>query len=221
MLTKRAPELLKPKILVGLIILISACLFVVSCAASGTAVRELPRSRSLATSITVEVRQTDDQGRSLPFKTVFPNRWSFRNNGTSYEPCTAVSSKALRVLGADAASVRDSASADSQTARGCSWTISAGDVKFASVSQVVGNSPPLSEYKQARAGTVQWMPDISFAGRPALVGTSLIGECEIHVRSGSAGVGTIVTFLVDPPPTSEICAKAIAFTRATIDQMPP
>ncbi|MFT4127988.1 MAG: DUF3558 domain-containing protein, partial [Gordonia sp. (in: high G+C Gram-positive bacteria)] len=45
------------------------------------------------------MRQTDDQGRRLPFDTEFPQRWSDGNDGTSYEPCTALSPDRLTELG--------------------------------------------------------------------------------------------------------------------------
>ncbi len=62
---------------------------------------------------------------------------------------------------------------------------------------------------------------MSLIGRRVAVATSKsIPECTTFVRSGEAIVVTNLSVYLDSPPLDEICEKVIAFTRATIDQIP-
>lgn len=165
------------------------------------------------------IRQTDAQGRALPFTTVFPRRWSNGNDGTTYEPCTSASASILVANNLDPQSARDAAAADHQTARGCVWSLS--DREHAALSQYVGNQPDLDTYKQINAQFLDWRVDMSLIGRRVAVATSKsIPECTTFVRSGEAIVVTNLSVYLDSPPLDEICEKVIAFTRATIDQIP-
>ncbi|WP_431817923.1 DUF3558 family protein [Gordonia jacobaea] len=166
-----------------------------------------------------DVRQTDEAGRPLPFTTVFPRRWSNGNDGTTYEPCTAADTTTLRAAGLDPRSARDAAIADHQTARGCRWSYT-GSTSH-SLTQIVGNNGPLHEYKLKKSTSFVWRPDTSINMRLVAVGSvHELGECTAMVDSGRAIVFTRMSAYSDPPPIDEICDKAIAFTRATIDQMP-
>ncbi|MCM3894057.1 MULTISPECIES: DUF3558 family protein [Gordonia] len=203
-------------------LLLSACLFTLSSCYSvdGQPRAEFSPTSSIgATPSTNTIRQTDDHGRSLPFSTKFPRRWSNGNDGTTYEPCTAATESILIANSLDPRSARDAAAADHQTARGCMWSLS--DRNLASLSQFVGNQPDLDTYKQMNAQFVTWRADISMSGRRVAVSTTpSIPECTTFVRSGDAIVVTDLSISIDAPPINEICDKAIAFTRATIDQMP-
>ena len=181
---------------------------------------ESPSSIGLTTpSSGSAVRQTDANGHPLPFTNVFPRRWSNGNDGTAYEPCTAASSEILSANDLDPASVRDAAIADHQTARGCRWSVLGQSSAY--ISQIVGNQPALEAYKLQQDEMVHWLPNTSIGGRTAAVGSSpLATDCTTFVESGEAIVATRASVNISPPPISEICDKAIAFTRATIDQIP-
>ncbi|MFT4199604.1 DUF3558 family protein [Gordonia sp. (in: high G+C Gram-positive bacteria)] len=141
------------------------------------------------------------------------------NDGTTYEPCDGPTRESLTALGWSPDSRHDAAVVDNQTARGCAWNDShLGSVW--GISQTVGNSPSLSAYKQMNSA-FQWQQDQVLGDRP--VGVHLIGRstCATRVQSQRAGVSTVASYnRVPAPPTSEICARAIAFTKATIDRMP-
>lgn len=173
-------------------------------------------------SMTPTIRQTDDAGRPLPFRTVFPNRWSTNNDGTSYEPCTSVTDAVLTSQGLDPSSARDAASVDHQTVRGCQWAIA--NTRRSSVSQHVGNmagsrSGSLDDYK-AFNDDFMWFPDQIIDGRT--VGLFSLGadDCATIVVSGRAFVFTDATLDRDDASVAENCRVALAFTRATISQIP-
>lgn len=121
----------------------------------------------------------------------------------------------------DPESVSDAATANHQTARGCSWDYK-GE-RFASLDQIVGNMNgsvvDLPTYK-TRNRTWRWFPDELVAGR--IVGVSSLGvdDCATHVESGTALVSTDVSVGSSGTDVSENCRRALAFTRATIDLIP-
>lgn len=169
------------------------------------------------------IRQTDARGLRLPFDTEHPHRWSEANDGTEYEPCTAVGKEQLTALGIDPSSVHDAAGTDGQTLRGCNWQYRAERRNLWMVSQIVGNSPSLAADKAAKGrSTDRWLPDRTVDGRQ--VGVHQFaggGACDTYVQSGRAAVNTIVMYNGLPlPPVEEICAKALEFTEATIGKMP-
>lgn len=175
----------------------------------------------ISSSVPKSIRQTDAQGRELPFVTKFPDRWSVNNDQTTYEPCTTVDVQTLLHLNLDPGSVADAASANHQTARGCIWKYK-GE-RFAALSQYVGNMNggvrSLVDYK-AKNSRWQWYPDQDIAGR--VVGVASIGtdDCATHVQSGGALVATEVGIGSTSDDVSENCRRALAFTRATIDLIP-
>ncbi|MGV9795298.1 DUF3558 family protein [Gordonia sp. NPDC003422] len=198
-----------------------AIMGIASCAVDGTAVGEGPVV-ARQPSMTPSIRQTDDAGRLLPFTTVFPNRWSTNNDGTAYEPCTSATDAILISQGLDPASARDAASADHQTVRGCRWAIA--NTRRSSVSQHVGNmagsrSKGLDDYK-ALNNDFNWFPDQVIDGRT--VGLFSLGadDCATIVVSGKAFVFTDATLDRDDENIAENCRVALAFTRATISQIP-
>lgn len=170
------------------------------------------------------VEQSASKGSvALPFEPSFSRRSNSANDGTDYEPCVAVGPRDLAALGVDPYSVRDAAGTDGQTARGCLWRY-ADLVSEAgwTVSQIVGNSPSLAHAKRKASGTHDaWFPDLDIHGRT--VGVHYLttgGDCDTYVQSGKAAVSTIVVTLDPGVPVSEICDRAIAFTKATIDKIP-
>ncbi|WP_440713580.1 DUF3558 family protein [Gordonia sp. FQ] len=204
-------------------VVLAAVLFVAAtgCGESRHSVRSPRATRDSAVD---EIRQRDAQGRLLPFTTVFRHRWNSANDGTPYEPCTALDSAGLVALGVEPQSVKDVAGTDGQTARGCMWrygTATAG--RGWAVVQAVGNSPSLAADKRKRhIETDLWLPDLVIDGRVVgLHQSALGGTCDTYVQSGKAAVSTLVS-VSDPEATlDEICERALAFTRATIGQMPP
>ncbi|WP_083835903.1 DUF3558 family protein [Gordonia otitidis] len=190
------------------------------CQTSGSPKAELTAENLLvSTEVSSSIRQTDAGGRTLPFTTKFPRRWNSGNDGTPYEPCTAATTGILRDTGLEPNSVEDAAAADFQTARGCRWRFV--DTRLASLSQTVGNSADLDAYKRRHSSSVSWHDDLAVSGRIVAVSTEPDQRvCDTYVQTGSAIVVTTTHFSYKPPPISEICDKAIAFTRATIDQMP-
>ncbi|WP_353507229.1 DUF3558 family protein [Gordonia sp. ABSL1-1] len=197
----------------------------VGCSAStGDAVGESDLSPSMPHSIASSVvRQTDEAGRQLPFQTAFPNRWSANNDGSPYEPCTALSEDMLLRAGMVPASAMDAAVADGQTARGCVWRVGSGHK--GTISQIVGNltdpQDGLTGYKRLNSSGIEWFADTRVDGRTVAVGSSSSAHCLAVVQSQRAIVATIARMVaLDRPPVPQICERAIAFTRATIDQIP-
>lgn len=149
----------------------------------------------------------------------FPNRRNRGNDGTSYEPCVSLTKEAADELGIDPMSVRDAALVDGQTARGCDWSYR--DSRWWLASQIVGNSPSLTAYKQAQQ-TYRWRDDVIIGDRTTAVSEVDQTTCATHIQSGTAGITTLVQYAFTNGPTiDEICERAIAFTKATIDKMPP
>ncbi|MDJ0455337.1 DUF3558 family protein [Gordonia amicalis] len=193
----------------------------VSCTAHGepSAAPSVPQSSVAAPSI----RQTDDEGRTLPFENPFPNRWSANNDGSAYEPCTQISEALIREFGLDPQSIEDVAASDFQTARGCSWTFN--DDGRSSLSQAVGNLTPAAQgldgYKRFNAAGTTWYPDIEIDGRRVLVGSIASGECTQIVRSGDAAVVTTITRVgFDRPSTVDVCRTVEQFVRSTLPGIP-
>lgn len=181
-------------------------------------IHNIQPSTSNTTSTTI--RQTADNGLRLPFNTKFPNRWSELNDGTDYEPCTALTYEDLTALAIIPSTAADIALANHQTARGCGWSLS--EPEYASINQQVGNSSSLQAYSSRYSNVVDWRPSININNRQVLVGVEAEQpSCTTVVQSKRAAVITTVDMPVNPLALDQICAKAIAFTKATIDKMPP
>lgn len=171
-----------------------------------------------ATSAPGIVRQTDSEGRRLPFTTQFPNRWSSSNDGTTYEPCTSVANEVLIATGLDPHSAADVASADHQTARGCRWQFAGQSSAF--LSQFVGQDETLADYKRTHQVSSRFLSDEKIQDRTVLVSTAGDRECSTFVQSEQAIVATTVLIVIDPPSPAELCDLALSFTRSTIGQIP-
>ena len=165
------------------------------------------------------VRQTDSSGRRLPFTTHFPNRWSYRNDGTDYEPCTSVDPKLLVLTGFDPESVSDAALADGQTLRGCIWNGLADSA--IRLSQFLSNSKSIAEYKRNASEIYYWEPDIEIGGRTVAVGQDRDSKsCMSVVQSGRANISTLISYSGVSGVNEDICDKVKMFTKATIGGIP-
>ncbi len=191
-------------------------------AATGCAVDGEPRSATTASPLgktpSEAVRQNDDSGKRLPFTTTFPDRWSRNNDGTKYEPCTALTDAELADTGLDPHSVSDIALANRQTVRGCLWQYAS--LRNSSLSQGTGNAPTFEERITDRDWyKTSW--DIRIDGRLVMVDSTGRYDCSTTVKSGDAPVVTIVMRTADLIPLTELCKYAIDFTRRTIPKMEP
>ncbi|WP_338155878.1 DUF3558 domain-containing protein [Gordonia alkanivorans] len=205
-------------------ILLSAsviCYASIGCSISGSPAAVSPLSQQ--TSTPGQVRQADDAGNRLPFVTPFPNRWNSNNDGTQYEPCTAVTTDTLRRSGLVPESVVDVAKSDFQTARGCRWRFE-GKQRSA-LSQSVGNlsdsEKDVLDYKVKNLRTMDWYPNLTIDGRTVIVGSLNDLECTASVQSGNAVVGTTVVRLGgENEPMDTMCQSAVDFLRSTLPQIP-
>lgn len=195
---------------------ITSALALASCSVTGEPVPQVDQPYSPAP--TTAIRQTDDQGKKLPFSTKFPDRWSDNNDGTSYEPCTAVAGSTLRQFDLDPTSASDVAVANHQTARGCNWKF-AND-RANSISQFVGNGPSLDEYR-TRNADFEFLPDVQIEGRQVLR-YRIFGDdqCAATIQSGKSQVLTIAYLYRNTPPREQLCDTAVNFLRATIEKIP-
>lgn len=150
----------------------------------------------------------------------FKRRTNPGNNGTAYEPCSALSVQSASSLNIDVSSIKDTAVVDGQTARGCFWRYLAPESHNWFLTQSVGNSPSLSSYKSKQHSNT-WRDDMIISGRTAGVFETSANTCGTYIQVEHAGVVTVAQFTsAQSPPIDEICNRAIAFTRATIDKMP-
>lgn len=192
-----------------------------ACTTTGNPVAQSSQNTPSASS--AHIRQTDSSGKRLPFETEFPNRWSINNDGTPYEPCTAVTPNVLRTFKLDPQSVGDVAASDFQTARGCQWTFL--DENRSTLAQQVGNlvnpAAGLTGYKELSTSGAVWYPDYEIDGRRVIMSSLFPGECGVVVQSGSAIVATsVLRFGVNRPPQGAICETASEFLQATIAKIP-
>jgi hypothetical protein len=170
------------------------------------------------TSTPAPIRQTDDRGKPLPFTTRFPDRWSANNNGTSYEPCTALNDAELTSLGLNPTTVRDVALANHQTARGCIWKYFGKSM--GGISQSTGNRPTF-EYELTDREWYIRSYTTTIGGRLAIVNYWKQFSCFTIVKVENARVTTTANRVLTPTPEAELCNLAIEFTKLTIPKMPP
>lgn len=164
------------------------------------------------------IRQNDDSGKKLPFTTTFPDRWSSNNDGTKYEPCTALTDSELVDAGIDPHSVSDIALANRQTARGCKWEYA--NLRNSGLSQATGDAPTFENRMTDRDWyKTSW--DIRIDGRLVMVDSASPYTCSTTVKSGRSPVVTIADRITDVISLTELCNYAIDFTRRTIPKMEP
>ncbi|MGK2379011.1 DUF3558 domain-containing protein [Gordonia tangerina] len=186
-----------------------------ACTASGPATEQ--PSMTLHSSA---IRQTDEAGNALPFENTYPKRWNASNDGTPYEPCTAVDREVAAEIGLDFSTSKDAASVSGQTLRGCRWQYIDEDVSGWRANQVIGDFESLESYK-AMNEVFTWLPEIQIDGRRVGVAHQNDFSCFTYVQSGGSGVVTEALYTGNPnPPLTEICQRAIDLTKATIDKIP-
>ncbi|GAA4392099.1 DUF3558 domain-containing protein [Tsukamurella soli] len=152
----------------------------------------------------------------LPFAVTFTERWNHRNDGSSFEPCTAYSSAELRSIGIDPASVSDAAGHDSPNIRGCHWK--RGD---AGPSQFVTNPAGLDRYKRLQRDK-RWSPDTIVNGRRIAVATGDDDTCGAAFESQRALVVTLITAYPQRTGRSldEECAWVVRFASMAAARAP-
>ncbi|WP_372512450.1 DUF3558 family protein [Gordonia aquimaris] len=166
------------------------------------------------------VRQTDSDGLPLPFVNRMPKRWNSSNDGSPYEPCTAMDQGTAAELGLDLNSVKDAAKVDGQTLRGCEWRYIDAEEWSWSAYQMVADYDGLADYKSLNP-TFNWLENQEVDTRSVGVASLNSGQCFTYVQSLDSGVVTGVGYAGLPkPPLTEICQRAIDLTEATIDKIP-
>ncbi|GAB3125578.1 hypothetical protein GCM10027289_00050 [Tsukamurella serpentis] len=155
----------------------------------------------------------------MPFVPRFAGRTNERNDGTSFEPCTAYSDAELRSLGVASQTLSDAAISESPNYRGCHWQSPNGSGRF---SQIVGNEKSTSDYK-AKQSARPWQPDRVVNGRIVIVATELGDGCLASFMSRNAMVHS--SFRVTSPgkPSADLvpeCEKAIAWATLAISKAP-
>lgn len=166
------------------------------------------------------IRQTDASGKPLPFETTLAKRWNSSNDGTPYEPCTAVDQTVAGEVGIDLSSTIDAAVVSGQTLRGCSWKYAGEEIGGWGADQVVADFESLESYKKDNK-LFNWRPDITLNGRTVGVTSMNDTNCFTYVQSYQSGVTTAASYRTLPAPTlDEVCERAIELTKATIDKIP-
>ncbi|UVF77638.1 DUF3558 family protein [Gordonia mangrovi] len=169
---------------------------------------------------TTQIRQTDDNGKPLPFTNKFGKRWNSSNDGTTYESCTSVTESTAISQGLDPASVKDAATVNGQTLRGCAWKFADPEMRNWSAHQMVADFSGLEQYRRDNS-FFEWFPDSQISGRTVGIASLNAGDCFTYVQSMGSGVITGITVGSLPkPPLTEICQRAIDLTKATIDKIP-
>ncbi|CAM4013253.1 DUF3558 domain-containing protein [Tsukamurella strandjordii] len=157
----------------------------------------------------------------LPFTPTIQGRTNERNDGSSFEPCTAYSAQELRDLNIEPASLQDAAKSNSPNFRGCHWTsIKAGpaDRTYLDYSQVVGKRISLDAYKREQNFRA-WQPDRVVMGRRLAV-APMKYDCTAAFISESAVVTTGAIALSPSPGLTRECDAAVAFATLAISKAP-
>ncbi|MDP0398946.1 DUF3558 domain-containing protein [Tsukamurella strandjordii] len=157
----------------------------------------------------------------LPFTPTIQGRTNERNNGSSFEPCTAYTPEELRALGIDPATVEDAAISNSPNFRGCHWSgirESPTDRDYLNYSQIVGKRITLEAYKREQDFRT-WLPDRTVQGRRLAVATTP-NDCTAVFLSEAAVVITGALPLRASPGLTRECDAAIAFAALAISKAP-
>ncbi|WP_350339613.1 DUF3558 family protein [Gordonia sp. (in: high G+C Gram-positive bacteria)] len=173
-----------------------------------------------STQTSAGIRQTDAAGTTLPFETSFEKRWNSSNDGTTYEPCTAVDQEVADTVGLDLSTTADAALVSGQTLRGCTWNYAGEGIGGWTADQVVGDFESLESYKEDNK-FFDWHPDITLNNRKVGIAAMNDTSCFTYVQSNDSGVATGAAYHRVPAPTlDEVCERAIELTKATIDKIP-
>ncbi|TWS18677.1 DUF3558 domain-containing protein [Tsukamurella asaccharolytica] len=157
--------------------------------------------------------------RPLPFTPQYEGRTNERNDGTSFEPCTAYTEGEMRALGADPRTLKDVMVSVSPNYRGCRWRSADG---VASFSQTLGNEQSLDVYK-AKQSRRPWRPDRMIKGRRVIVTTEGSDGCFASFMSEKAIVHSAYSVAVLGKPSPGLvteCNKAIEWATLAISKAP-
>ena len=157
--------------------------------------------------------------RPLPFVPKYPGRTNERNNGTSFEPCTAYTEAEMRALGADPGSLEDVMISESPNYRGCQWR---SPDRVAHFGQTLGNEESLDVYK-AKQSYRPWQPDRIINGRRVILTTEDRDGCFASFMSQRAIVHSVYSIGTRGKPTADLvaeCNKAIEWATLAISKAP-
>lgn len=158
--------------------------------------------------------------RPLPFVPQFEGRTNERNDGTSFEPCTAYSEEEMKSLGAEPRTLTDVMISVSPNYRGCRWDSLS---RVAYFSQTLGNELSLENYK-AKQSRRPWQPDRRINGRTVIVTTEGDNGCFASFMSEKAIIHS--AYAVDgtgaepSPGLVDECNKAIEWATLAISKAP-
>lgn len=163
---------------------------------------------------------TTSSARPLPFVPKYEGRTNERNDGTSFEPCTAYSDEEMRALGADPRTLEDVMISYSPNYRGCQWK-SPDRASF--FSQTLGNEKSLEVYK-AKQSWRPWQPDRVIDGRRVILTTERDFGCFASFMSEGAIIHSAYTVDGwDKKPSAGLvdeCNKAIEWATLAISKAP-
>ncbi|ADG77940.1 hypothetical protein TPAU25S_00044 [Tsukamurella paurometabola] len=158
--------------------------------------------------------------KPLPFTPTIKNRTNDRNDGTTFEPCTAYTDADLLPLDINPGSIRDAAQVDAANYRGCRWnandyTARSGGGQY---SQIVGLTMTLEQYKRSMK-TLRWQPDRQAHGRTIAYAPEN-NYCSASFSSERAIVVTIASSTNPSPGNQAECERAIAFASLAASKAP-
>lgn len=189
-------------ILVAAVVLLSSC----STSYAGEAVPEVQYSPGASVS-------------PLPFTPQHAGRTNERNDGSSFEPCTAYTDEEMRSLGADPRTLSDAAISDAPNYRGCHWQTADGIGRF---SQIVSNERSIEAYK-AKQSQRPWQKDRLIGGRTVIVATERNDRCLASFMSQGAMVHSSFRTGTAGRPSADLvaeCNKAIEWATLAISKAP-
>ncbi|MDP0398944.1 DUF3558 family protein [Tsukamurella strandjordii] len=188
---------------------------------TGEAVSTEGSSQATITSVPPAASPSRATASQLPFTTTVEGRTNERNDGSSFEPCTAYTAQELRALNIDPFSLADAAKSRSPNFRGCEWTsVKAGpsDRNYLNYSQIVGKRITLDDYKREQSFR-PWQPDRIVMGRRLAVAPTKY-DCTAAFISEAA---VVITGTITPYPSSGLvreCDAAVAFATLAISKAP-
>ncbi|WP_369431835.1 DUF3558 family protein [Tsukamurella strandjordii] len=106
-----------------------------------------------------------DVSASLPVVPTISERVNGRNDGTTFEPCTAYRAEELIPLGIAPSSISDAGFSESPNFRGCDWYSPDRKTTFG---QILGDETSLSSYKQKHSYRA-WQPERTVNGRQVAI----------------------------------------------------
>lgn len=157
----------------------------------------------------------------LPFTPRFKARTNERNNGSSFEPCTAYTADELIAIKIDPTTLSDAAKSDSPNFRGCDWKSlnSAQNARdYLDYSNIVGKRIALDDYKREQSFR-QWQPDRTVGGRRLAVGTTSYHCVAVFISQQATIISTAQALHPSPGLVRE-CDAAVALATLSISKAP-